>query len=91
MKAVETAPAARLMSGLRKRSGATTPATACCTRWWCGERLHAGSVLAASPVSRKAWQRQPPKSFSFSEQDPQGSGSQSRPRYLRNSGDSCQI
>ena len=27
---------------------------------WSGESEQAGSVLAASPVSAKAWQRQPP-------------------------------
>jgi hypothetical protein len=29
-----------------------------------GESVQAGSVLPASPVSAKAWQRQPPKSIS---------------------------
>ena len=29
----------------------------------CGDLLHTGSVAAASPVTMKAWQRQPPKSL----------------------------
>ena len=45
--------------------GRTTSFTASVMRWWKGERLQAGSVLPASPVSRNTWQRQPPKSFSF--------------------------
>src|ERR1700761_5914578 len=33
-----------------------------------GDSVQAGSVLPASPVSAKAWQRQPPKSISFNSQ-----------------------
>ena len=39
--------------------------------------LHTGSALLASPVSMNAWQRQPPKSFSFSSHERHGSGIQS--------------
>mgnify|MGYP006863106953 CR=1 FL=1 len=44
-------------------------------RW--GERRQTGSVARGSPASAIAWQRQPPKSRSFSSQLRQGSGIQS--------------
>ena len=60
--------------------------------WW-GENRQTGSVAAASPVSRSAWQRQPPKSSSWrpSGQDRHGSCIQSVPRKRLNASDSCQI
>src|SRR3546814_1985128 len=45
-----------------------------------GERAQAGSTVPASPVSAKAWQRQPPQSISRRSQERQGSGIQSVPR-----------
>ena len=45
-----------------------------------GDSSQAGSVAVASPARAIAWQRQPPKSTSFSAQDRQGSGIQSVPR-----------
>src|ERR1700735_4672526 len=56
-----------------------------------GASEHAGSVTRASPVSRKAWQRQPPKSSVRRSQLRQGSGIQSSPRNRWNEVDSCQI
>src|SRR6202035_4265202 len=50
------------------------------TRWWSGDRSHAGSVLEGSPVNNAAWQRQPPKSISLLGQDRHGSGIHSVPR-----------
>ncbi len=41
---------------------------------WSADLAHTGSALLASPVSMKAWQRQPPKSRSFSSQERHGSG-----------------
>ena len=58
---------------------------------WSGDRWHTGSVRAASPVSRNAWQRHPPKSISRRPQLRQGSGIQSVPRKRWKSGDSAQI
>ena len=49
-------------------------------RYMRGEKLQAGSVLPASPVSAKAWQRQPPKSTSLKAQLWHGSGIQPVPR-----------
>ena len=45
-----------------------------------GDSVQAGSVLPASPVSAKAWQRQPPKSTSWNSQLLHGSGIQPVPR-----------
>ncbi len=45
-----------------------------------GDSVQAGSVLPASPVSAKAWQRQPPKSTSLNSQLLHGSGIQPVPR-----------
>src|SRR5579864_5340784 len=56
-----------------------------------GASEHVGSVAAGLPVSRKAWQRQPPKSSPRLSQLRQGSGIHSSPRNLRNDSDSCQI
>ena len=60
---------------------------------WCGENRHTGSVAAASPVSRSAWQRQPPKSSSWrpSGHERHGSFIQSVPRKRLNASDSSQI
>ena len=60
-------------------------------RSWCGEKLQAGSVLPASPVSAKAWQRQPPKSTSLKAQLCQGSGIQPVPRYMMKASELAQI
>src|SRR5262249_13352009 len=56
-----------------------------------GDSVQAGSVLPASPVSAKAWQRQPPKSISRNSHDLQGSGIQDVPRYLLKASEFCQI
>src|SRR5262249_27887759 len=61
------------------------------SRSWCGEKLQAGSVLPASPVMAKAWQRQPPKSTSLKAQLWQGSGIQPVPRYLLKASGVAQI
>ena len=61
------------------------------TASWYGDSPHAGSVLAASPVSKAAWQRQPPKSFSRSGQLRHGSRIQPVPRKRLNASDSSQI
>src|SRR5579883_838050 len=45
-----------------------------------GEKAQAGSTRAASPVSAKAWQRQPPQSISRRSQERHGSGIQAVPR-----------
>src|SRR5207245_1983826 len=60
-------------------------------RWRWGESEQTGSVAAASPVTRKAWQRQPPKSWVRRSQVRHGSGIQSSPRNRRNDEDSSQI
>src|SRR3954451_20018798 len=56
-----------------------------------GESVQAGSVLPASPVSAKAWQRQPPKSTSLNSQLLHGSRIQPVPRYRLNASEFCQI
>src|SRR6516164_4427536 len=56
-----------------------------------GDSAQAGSVLAASPVSAKAWQRQPPKSISRNSQLLHGSFIQPVPRYLLKASEFCQI
>src|SRR3954465_259970 len=56
-----------------------------------GDSAQAGSVLPASPVSAKAWQRQPPKSISLNSQDRHGSGIQPVPRYRLKASEFCQI
>ena len=60
---------------------------------WCGEKRQTGSVAAASPVRRSAWQRQPPKSSSWrpSGHERHGSCIQSVPRKRVNASDSFQI
>ena len=63
------------------------------TTSWCGENRQTGSVAAASPVRRSAWQRQPPQSSSCrpSGHERHGSCIQSVPRKRVNASDSCQI
>ena len=56
--------------GVTRCSGARR--TSSTTLAWCGDLLHTGSAWAASPVIRKAWQRQPPKSLWRSSQLLQG-------------------
>src|SRR5271170_7576874 len=56
-----------------------------------GEREHAGSVAWASPVSRAAWQRQPPKSISRIGHSLHGTGIQAVPRKRLNDSDWPQI
>jgi hypothetical protein len=56
-----------------------------------GVSVQTGSGLAASPVSAKAWQRQPPKSTAFRGQVRQGSFIHESPRNAWNPGGSCQI
>ncbi len=56
-----------------------------------GAREQPGSVALASPVSRRAWQRQPPKSSVRRSQLRQGSGIHDSPRNFWNTPDSCQI
>src|SRR5438105_13175771 len=56
-----------------------------------GVSVQTGSVLAASPVSKAAWQRQPPKSISRWGQLRQGSGIHSVPRKRLKLSDSRQI
>ena len=57
------------------------PVSACLKICSCiGDSVQAGSVLPASPVSAKAWQRQPPKSISRNSQLLQGSFIQPVPR-----------
>src|SRR3982074_474624 len=56
-----------------------------------GDSVQAGSVLPASPVSAKAWQRQPPKSTSLNSQLLQGSGIQPVPRERLKASEFCQI
>ena len=60
---------------------------------WCGEKRQTGSVAAASPVRRSAWQRQPPQSSSWrpSGHERHGSCIQPVPRKRVNASDSCQI
>src|SRR6266699_334938 len=58
---------------------------------WLGDSSHTGSVAAASPVSWKAWQRQPPKSIAWRGQLRHGSGIQLLPRKRLNMGESFQI
>src|SRR6266704_2258682 len=55
-----------------------------------GERWQTGSVAAASPVSAKAWQRQPPKSCSRRGQLAHGSFIQDVPRKALNAGEFLQ-
>src|SRR5439155_23282647 len=59
--------------------------------WRNGESSHAGSVTVASPVSKAAWQRQPPKSISRKSQLRQGSGIHAVPRKRLKASDSLQI
>src|SRR6218665_861884 len=54
--------------------------TTACTLAWSGDLSHTGSVRPASPVSSQAWQRQPPRSRSFSSQERHGSGIHAVPR-----------
>src|SRR5260370_711003 len=54
------------------------------TSAWRGERWHTGSVARASPVSAKAWQRQPPKSSKRPGQLAHGSCLQAVPRKAPN-------
>src|SRR5579862_5232180 len=70
---------------------ALAAATADSTRLWVGASEQTGSVAAASPASRKAWQRHPPKSSVRRSQLRQGSGIHSSPRKRWKLGDSCQI
>ena len=56
-----------------------------------GESEQTGSVAPASPVTRNAWQRHPPKSTSLRAQERQGSGIQASPRNRVNASDSFQI
>src|SRR4030088_550929 len=55
-----------------------------------GDSVQAGSVLPASPVSAKAWQRQPPKSTSLNSQLLHGSGIQPVPRKRLKGSEFCQ-
>ena len=48
-------------------------------------------MLAASPVSAKAWHRHPPQSSSRRSHERQGSGIQSVPRYFMNASEDSQI
>ena len=57
----------------------------------CGESEQTGSVAAASCASRKAWQRQPPKSCARRSQVRQRSGIQSSPRNFWNASEFSQI
>src|SRR5262249_41563566 len=61
------------------------------TRAWSGARWHTGSVAAASPVSAKAWQRQPPKSTSRRGQLAHGSFIHAVPRKALKAGEFAQI
>jgi hypothetical protein len=58
--------------------------------WW-GASVHAGSVAAADPVKKYAWQRQPPKSIERRSQLRQGSGIHPSPRNALSASDSRQI
>src|SRR5262245_18047517 len=49
-----------------------------------GEREQTGSVAEALPASKRAWQRQPPKSCARRSQDLHGSGIQDSPRNFSN-------
>src|SRR5262249_8941750 len=57
------------------------------TRAWWGARWHTGSVALASPVSAKAWQRQPPKSRSRRGQLAHGSFIHALPRKAVKAGE----
>src|SRR5215471_20803017 len=76
MKSAVAAMASRLASA---RSG------------WSGDNTQTGSVRPASPVSAKAWQRQPPQSISRRSQERHGSGIQSVPRNRANAREPYQI
>ncbi len=56
-----------------------------------GDSEQTGSVAAASPASRRAWQRQPPKSRVRRSQVLQGACIQSSPRNFWNAGEVSQI
>ncbi len=56
-----------------------------------GAREQTGSVEAASPARRKAWQRQPAKSSWRRSHDLQGSCIQSSPRNWRKAEEDSQI
>src|SRR5215213_6155326 len=56
-----------------------------------GDSVQTGSVLPASPVSAKAWQRQPPKSMVLRGQETQGSRIQSVSRNAANAGERSQM
>src|SRR5205823_14629189 len=75
-----TAPAAR-----------STSATAASIRCRWGDSEHTGSVRPASPATRNAWQRQPPKSWVLRGHDRQGSGIQASPRNRVNASECSQI
>ena len=53
--------------------------------------MQEGSVSAASPVTAKAWQRQPPRSSSLRGQLAHGSFIQPKPRYFSSASDDSQI
>src|SRR5438445_8734667 len=61
------------------------------TSAWSGARWHTGSVAVASPVSAKAWQRQPPKSSSRRGQLAHGSFIHAVPRKALKAGEFAQI
>src|SRR4029450_1669661 len=58
---------------------------------WSGDSAQAGPARPASPVSGKAWQRQPPQSISRRSQLRQGSAIQSVPRNRLKASDRYQM
>src|SRR4051812_19397361 len=76
---INSAPASHVGSSARR------------TTAFMGDSVQTGSVLPASPVSPKAWQRQPPKSMVLRGQEMQGSRIQSVPRNASNAGERSQM